>query len=654
MWLGASRDVEIIMCGISGKLHFNRNHPIDPALIARMNGTLIHRGPDAEGVWTHGPIGLSQRRLAIVDLSPTGQQPMSNEDGTVWITYNGEIYNHPELRPELERRSHRYRGSSDTETILHLYEEYGCACVEHLRGMFALALWDERNQCLLLARDRFGKKPLLYAETEDGLVFASELKALLQDEGVSRDLDETALHHYLSFGFIPAPQTAFRQIRKLPPAHTLFWQAGKLTIDRYWSLPFTPKLQLSEDEAAEQTLTLLREAVRIRLMSDVPLGAFLSGGIDSSAVVALMAEMMSEPVKTFSIGFDDESFDETPFARQVAQTFATDHHEFRVNPDAVGVLPELVWGYGEPFADSSALPSYYVAKMTRQHVTVALNGDGGDELFAGYERYVAEDLSGRYGALPGWLRNGLLTPLAQALPEPAGRKNLVRRVKNFVLAQNAPPERRYLRWLTLIDNATKQQLYTPAFAERMAAVDSLARLQLPSNGAAAPAGLDRLLQTDMAAYLPDDLLVKVDITTMLHSLEGRSPFLDHHLAEFAARLPVHYKLRGRTGKYILRRALSSVLPSNILNRDKRGFAVPIDRWFRQELRTVIYQVLLDPRTLARGFFRPEAVQAMLDEHASGRVNHRYRLWTLLMLELWFRTYIDRAHNQLTGPAEGIL
>ena len=439
MWLGASRDVEIIMCGISGKLHFNRNHPIDPALIARMNGTLIHRGPDAEGVWTHGPIGLSQRRLAIVDLSPTGQQPMSNEDGTVWITYNGEIYNHPELRPELERRSHRYRGSSDTETILHLYEEYGCACVEHLRGMFALALWDERNQCLLLARDRFGKKPLLYAETEDGLVFASELKALLQDEGVSRDLDETALHHYLSFGFIPAPQTAFRQIRKLPPAHTLFWQAGKLTIDRYWSLPFTPKLQLSEDEAAEQTLTLLREAVRIRLMSDVPLGAFLSGGIDSSAVVALMAEMMSEPVKTFSIGFDDESFDETPFARQVAQTFATDHHEFRVNPDAVGVLPELVWGYGEPFADSSALPSYYVAKMTRQHVTVALNGDGGDELFAGYERYVAEDLSGRYGALPGWLRNGLLTPLAQALPEPAGRKNLVRRVKNFVLAQNAPP-----------------------------------------------------------------------------------------------------------------------------------------------------------------------------------------------------------------------
>ena len=642
------------MCGISGKLHFNLDRPIDPALIARMNGTLTHRGPDAEGIWTHGPIGLSQRRLAIVDLSPTGHQPMSNEDGTVWLTYNGEIYNHPELRPELERRGHRYRGSSDTETILHLYEEYGRDCVKHLRGMFALALWDERQQSLLLARDRFGKKPLVYAETADGLVFASELKALLQDESVSRELDETALHHYLSFGFIPSPQTAFRQIRKLPPAHTLCWQDGKITIERYWSLPFGPKLQLSEEEAAEQTLALLREAVRVRLMSDVPLGAFLSGGIDSSAVVALMAEAMSEPVKTFSIGFDDESFDETPFARQVAQAFGTDHHEFRVAPDAVGVLPELVWGYGEPFADSSALPSYYVAKMTRQHVTVALNGDGGDELFAGYERYVAESLSSRYEALPGWLRTGVLTPIAQALPEPAGRKNPVRRLKNFVLAQNAPPERRYLRWLTLMDNATKQQLYTPAFAERMATIDSLARLQLPANGAAAPDGLDRLLQTDIATYLPDDLLVKVDITTMLHSLEGRSPFLDHHLAEFAARLPVHYKLRGRTGKYILRRALAPILPSNILNRDKRGFAVPIDRWFRQELRTAIYGVLLDPRTLARGLFRPEAIKTMLDEHASGRVNHRYRLWTLLMLELWFRTYVDRPHTELTGPAEGIL
>lgn len=642
------------MCGITGKLHFDLARPIDPALIKRMNDTLIHRGPDAEGIWTNGPIGLSQRRLAIVDLSPTGEQPMCNEDGTVWITYNGEIYNHPQLRPELEARGHHYRGTSDTETILHLYEEYGRDCVKHLRGMFALALWDARTQTLLLARDRFGKKPLLYAETADGLVFASELKALLQDETVSRDLDETALHHYLSFGFIPAPQSAFRQIRKLPPAHTLTWQAGNVTIERYWSLPFGPKQQISEAEAAEQTLALLRDAVRVRLMSDVPLGAFLSGGIDSSAVVALMAEAMSEPVKTFSIGFDDQSFDETPFARQVAQTFATDHHEFRVNPDAVGVLPELVWGYGEPFADSSALPSYYVAKMTRQHVTVALNGDGGDELFAGYERYVAEGLSSRYGALPGWLRRGVLTPLAQALPEPAGRKNPVRRVKNFVLAQNAPPEQRYLRWLTLIDNGTKQRLYTPAFAERMATVNSLTRLQLPPDGAVAAAGLDRLLQTDMAAYLPDDLLVKVDITTMLHSLEGRSPFLDHHLAEFAARLPVEFKLRGRTGKYILRRALASILPSAILHRDKRGFAVPIDRWFRQELRTVIYDVLLDPRTLARGLFRPEALQTMLEEHTSGRVNHRYRLWTLLMLELWFRTYVDRVRGSLTGPAEGIL
>ena len=642
------------MCGITGKLHFDPNQPVDPAFIQRMNRVITHRGPDDEGVWTAGPVGLGQRRLAIIDLSPTGHQPMNNEDGTVWITFNGEIYNHPQLRPELERRGHTYRGGSDTETILHLYEEYGRDCVKHLRGMFAFALWDQKRHCLLLARDRFGKKPLVYAETQTGLLFASELKALLQDETVSTTVNERALHTYLTYGFVPAPATAFTQIHKLPPAHTLLWENGRCSLERYWTLPYAPKLAISETEAAEQTLALLREATRIRLMSDVPLGAFLSGGIDSSAVVALMAEAMSEPVKTFSIGFEDESFDETPFARQVAQQYGTEHHEFIVKPDALAVLPDLVWAYGEPFADSSALPTYYVAKMTRQHVTVALNGDGGDEAFAGYERYLAEQLGSRYTQLPAWLRTGIIAPLTRRLPEPGGRKNPVRRFKNFILAQESPADRRYVRWLMLMDNATKQRLYTPDFAQRMAGIDAVQWMVDAQQACDSTDPLDRLLFADNTTYLPDDLLVKVDIAAMQHSLEPRSPFLDHELAEFAARLPAHYKLRGRTNKYILKKALEKHLPANILYRDKRGFAVPIDRWFRAEMRQVAYAVLLDQRTLNRGLFDGQAVRTLLDEHSSGRMNHRHRIWELLMLELWYRSYVDRPRSTLTGPAEGIL
>lgn len=644
------------MCGITGKLHFNPSHAVDGPLIHRMNTLLTHRGPDSDGVWTDGAIGLGQRRLAIVDLSPTGYQPMCNEDGTIWITFNGEIYNHPEWMPKLEARGHRYRGRSDTETILHLYEEYGRDCVKHLRGMFAFALWDSKRRCLLLARDRFGQKPLLYAKTSEGsgLTFASELKAILQDATISDEIDYTALHHYLTYGYVPTPQTIFRHIRKLPPASTLLWQDGQLSIERYWTLSYAPKLNISEEEAAEEVEAKLREATRIRLMSDVPLGAFLSGGVDSSAIVALMAEAMSEPVKTFTIGFDDQSFNETPFARQVAEQYSTDHHEFTVTPDVFAVLPELVWAYGEPFADPSALPTYYVAKITRQHVTVALNGDGGDEAFAGYERYVANELSGHYQRLPSFLREGIIAPIARMLPEPTERKSLVRRLKNFILAQSASPERRYARWLTLMDNQIKQKLYTKEFSARMAEIDSLTLLEQAHAAANSAKLLDRGLFSDIHTYLPDDLLVKVDIATMIHSLEGRSPFLDHHLAEFAARLPVSYKLRGRNGKYILKKAMAKHLPQSILGRDKRGFAVPIGRWFRKELRQMAIDVLLDSRALKRSVFDGEAVRTLLDEHVSGRMNHSRRIWQLLMLELWFRTYVDRPRSALTGPTEGIL
>ncbi|MBN1993494.1 MAG: asparagine synthase (glutamine-hydrolyzing) [Anaerolineae bacterium] len=642
------------MCGITGKLHFDPHQSVDENLIHRMNTLLIHRGPDDDGVWSNGPIGLGQRRLAIIDLSPTGRQPMRNEDGAIWLTFNGEIYNHLELRANLEKRGHHYRGVADTETILHLYEEYGRDCVRHLRGMFAFALWDERRHSLLLARDRFGQKPLLYAQTADGLTFASEIKALLQDPAVSRNVDETALHHYLTYGYIPTPLTAFSQIRKLPPASTLFWENGHISIERYWRLRYTPKLKLTEAEAAERLLELLRQATRLRLMSDVPLGAFLSGGIDSGAVVALMAQATPEPVKTFSIGFAEQSFDELPYARQVAEWYATDHHEFIVRPDALAVLPELVWAYGEPYADSSALPTYYVARETRRHVIVALNGDGGDEAFAGYDRYLALRLAGRYERAPRWLRRGVINPLAQRLPETTGRKDFWRRLKRFVLAADAAPSQRYARWTVLLSNPDKARLYTPDFQARLAAVDSLDLIEQLYAAADTNDAVEQAQFVDAHLYLPDDLLVKVDIATMVHSLEARSPFLDHQLAEFAAQLPVDYKLRGRVSKYILKHALRRHLPEAVLRRDKQGFALPLGRWFRHQLRPVAETVLLDPATLHRGLFARAGVTTMLNEHVSGRANHWQRIWQLLMLELWFRTYVDRPRSALFGSAEGIL
>lgn len=642
------------MCGICGRLNLHSNHPVGRAELQRMCDVLTHRGPDDWGMFLRGPVGLAMRRLAIIDLSPTGHQPMSNKDGTIWIAYNGEIYNHLELRADLERQGHRYRGTSDTETILHLYEERGPDCVKYLRGMFAFALWDGRRRRLLLARDRFGQKPLLYAETAGGLTFASEIKAILQDPAVSRDVDQVALHHYLTYGYVPAPKTAFRQIRKLCPGSILLWKDGHASVERYWTLRYTPKLEIGEDEAAEQLLTLLRQATRMRLMSEVPLGAFLSGGIDSSAVVALMAEAMGEPVKTFSIGFDDQSFNELHYARQIAKRYATDHYEFTVTPNALVVLPELVWAYGEPYADSSALPTYYVARETRRYVTVALNGDGGDEAFAGYERYLANRLVAYYEYLPAWLREGLIAPLARRLPESTRRRAFWRRFKHFVLAMGATPERRYARWITLIDNEAKNGLYTLDFCAQMANIDSLTWLEQAYAAADSPDFLDRTLFADVITYLPDDLLVKVDIATMIHSLEGRSPFLDHHVAQFAARLPSGYKLRGLTSKYILKKALRDHLPKSILHRGKQGFALPIGRWFRHELRQVAYDVLLDPRTLARGIFDSRAVRTMLDEHVSGRINHRHRIWMLLVLELWFRTYIDRPRTALVSPIEGVL
>ena len=626
------------MCGIAGIVRSDGAR-VDRELLERMNGAIRHRGPDDDGYYFSDGVGLAMRRLSIIDLAH-GKQPIHNHDRTAWIVFNGEIYNYRELRAQLEELGHRFYTDSDTEAIVHAYDQYGTDCPKYLRGMFAFAIWDERAKSLFLARDRVGKKPLLYAELNGELVFGSEFTALLQHPGISRDVDFEAIHYYLSFICVPAPLTAYRAIRKLEPGHWLKWRNGEIKIERYWQLDFSKKLNIGEEEAGERVVELLREAVRVRLMSEVPLGAFLSGGIDSSAVVALMAQESSEQVKTFSIGFDEQDFSELHHARRVAEHVGADHHEFIVRPDAMEILPALVEHYGEPFADSSAIPSYYVSKETRAYVTVALNGDGGDECFAGYQRYAAMNLAQKYGALPGALRNGMIANVVKALPGLDARSNLLRKARRFVAAASLPTVERYLRWVSAFDEAAKQNLYSESFRHETANFRTASILE-PWFARANGAGIvDASLLTDTMTYLPNDLLVKMDIASMTVSLEARSPFLDHHLMEFAASLPENLKLRRLTTKYLLKRVLRKLVPAENLNRSKMGFGVPIGHWFRGAMQPFLRETLLSEKALARGLFKPEIVQQIIDQHVEGRIDHSHRLWSLLMLELWFQRFID--------------
>ena len=618
------------MCGIVGVVR-RSERGVDSGLLARMCEAIRHRGPDEEGCYVNGSVGLAMRRLAIIDLKG-GQQPIHNEDRTAWIVFNGEIYNYLELRDRLEKLGHSFYTDSDTEAIIHAYEQYGADCPKYLRGMFAFAIWDEKKRQLFLARDRVGKKPLLYATANGDLIFASEFSALLLHPEISRQIAPEAIHHYLSFMCVPAPLTAYRAIRKLEPGHTLRWQDGKIRIERYWQPDFSKKIRLSEEEAGERAIELLRDAVRVRLMSEVPLGAFLSGGIDSSAVVALMSEQSDRPVKTFSIGFEEQDYSELHHARRVAAYVGADHHEFIVRPNALEVLPVLVEHYGEPYADSSAIPTYYVAKQTRQHVTVALNGDGGDECFAGYERYAAMRLAEKYRKVPEIMRQALIEQAINRLPSSELRRSRVRDVKRFLSAAGLPTVERYLRWVSVFDAGAKAELYTVEFQRAVA----------PWFAEADGTGVvDAALLTDTMTYLPNDLLVKVDIASMAVSLEARSPFLDHHVIEFAASLPENLKLRGLTTKYILKRVLNKLLPAENLKRPKMGFGVPIGHWFRGEMQSFLRERLLAEKALNRGFFKPATVARMVEEHTGGERDWAPQLWTLLMLELWFERFIDR-------------
>jgi asparagine synthase (glutamine-hydrolysing) len=627
------------VCGIAGRVNFASGAPVAEDAVRRMCALIGHRGPDGEGVMVNGAVGLGHRRLAIIDLSPGGHQPMSAGGGQVWITFNGEIYNYQDLRTTLEARGHRFRSQSDTEVLLAAYLEYGVSCVDRLRGMFAFAIWDGRTRSLFVARDRLGKKPLHYRLDQDGIAFASEPKAFLADPGFVAEPDAEAISHYLTYQYVPSPYSAFRGVRKLPPAHYLLVRDGRVRVERYWSLRYEPKRRISEEEACQELVSRLTESVRLRLISDVPLGAFLSGGVDSSIIVALMAQLSRAPVKTFSIGFDEKDYDELPYARMVARRYETDHHEFIVRPDATEIFDRLVWHYNEPYADESAIPTYYLSRLTRDHVTVALNGDAGDENFAGYHRYVSEMTTELYGRLPRALRRFAAT-MASTLPEVGGPRGLVARGRRWFDRGADTRAGRYARRATYFDPRLKATVCTPEFERASGASRSDGLLLDALSDSRSGSFLDAMMRADVGLYLPDCLLVKVDIASMAHGLEARSPFLDHTFMEFVATLPADFKLRNGVKKYILKKAAAHLVPPEILARRKMGFGVPLEHWFRGALRELTRDVLLGS-SAARGYFRRDVVLRWIDEHERGIRNWHDQLWTLLMLELWHRTYIDQ-------------
>ncbi len=623
------------MCGIAG-IFRQDGRPVDECLLRRMTDVLAHRGPDGEGFYIDGPLGLGHRRLAIIDLS-TGAQPMGSEDGATWITYNGEIYNYRELKRELIDRGMSFRTTSDTEVLLRAYEVWGVDCLPRLRGMFAFAIWDKRRRRLILARDRVGIKPLVYAWDGTCLRFASEIKAILQDPEVPRDLDWEAVRDYFTHLYVPDPRTILGGIRKLPPACYLLCSLGdgEPEIHRYWNLRMVPDERVKETEWVHRLGQVLAETVKLHMVSDVPVGAFLSGGIDSSTVVACMARAGASRVKTFSIGFDEADFDELAYARLVARRYGTDHFEMIVKPDVMNILPRLAWQFDEPFADASAVPTYCVSKITRDQVTVALSGDGGDENFAGYRLYAkALRLQRQADTPPISFIKPLLRLAAACLPDGV-------RGRGFLELLGMPPVHRYFRMMTFQQKETLADLLTPEVCGRVIPHTDLQLYQHLAAAAGTSNYISTLQYVDIHHYLPGDILTKVDRTSMLTSLETRVPLLDHVLIEFAATIPARFKLRGGIGKTILKRAMEAHLPREILTRRKMGFGVPLGAWFRGVLKDFATEVLSDPRTLQRGIIRRQAVDALLEAHARARRDWSSQIWSLICFELWCRTWLDR-------------
>jgi asparagine synthase (glutamine-hydrolysing) len=632
------------MCGICGIAGLDERS-VSQEVLRSMANTIRHRGPDDEGITAMDGAAFGFRRLSIIDLAG-GHQPMSNENDDYWIVFNGEIYNFQQLRQELEAKGHhRFKTQCDTEVILHLYEDHGEDCLRYLRGMFAFAIWDKKRKRLFAARDRFGKKPFNYFISEQReFVFASELKALRQHPRCPREIDAQSIYLFLNLQYIPAPRTIYRNVFKLPAAHFLTWSREKgLTVQRYWDLSYEPKVALKYDEAKERLREMLSEAVKLRMIADVPLGAYLSGGIDSSIIVALMAQQSSRPIKTFSIGFEEAAYSEVAYARQVAERYKTDHHEFIVRPHLIDILPKLAWYYSEPFADSSALPSYYLAKETRQHVTVALTGDGGDEMFAGYLRYRAMWGMQFWNVLPQALRRGVYKA-ATKLPRSEAPVGLTWRMERLFMVGSLPQTSQYLRTMDFFHAEEQEQLWEETHLQsfRAAGVGGIQIFEDTLKRRRPEALIDRMLYLDLNHYLPDCLMVKTDVASMANSLEARSPFLDHVLAEEVAHWPVPWKYRPPNfSKRILKDTFANDLPPQIRTRGKQGFGVPIGQWFRGPLKDFLREAILSPRALQRGYFREEALQRFFDEHQSGRKDRSYGLWALLMLELWHREFVDK-------------
>ncbi len=605
-------------------------------MLDKMCKIITHRGPDEQGQTVQGRAALGMRRLSIIDLK-SGQQPIYSQDGSKFIVFNGEIYNYRELKAELESLGYKFKTNSDTETIVHAYDEFGVECLEKLRGMFAFAIWDSKDESLFIARDRVGKKPLFYSLTDNGeFVFGSELKSLITHGGIAKEIDFAALDAYLTFSYVPEEFCIFKNVKKLAPGSYLIFKNGTIKTEQYWNFEYEEITEIrSEAEYVNELRELIKEAVKIRMISEVPLGAFLSGGVDSSAIVGMMSEFSENPVKTFSIGFNEDSFDELKYARIAAKHFRTEHHEFVVTSDLIDVVDDLVWHFDEPFADNSALPTFMVSKMAREFVTVVLSGDGGDELFAGYTRYVVDQKRSGTGNLPEFVRKGIIQPFSKALPHGAVGKNYLYNISLDSID-------RYINYVSYFGTLAKGYLYSNEFLNNLGFNFGRVEKDFKQIAKSVSTGnpVDNLLYLDSKTNLPSDILVKVDRMSMAASLEARVPLLDHKLIEFVEKIPTTLKLKGLETKYIFKKALEGIVPNEILYREKQGFGVPIGEWINTKLRDRIHGELLESKTLDRGYFNKSYIKTLLDEHSNNRRDHSDLLWILWMLELWHRKFID--------------
>lgn len=632
------------MCGICGVYNYLSKAPVEQSVLKRMNEALYARGPDDEGYFVEGYIGLANKRLSIIDVEG-GRQPIFNEDGKICIVYNGEVYNYLELRKELEEEGHMFKTKTDTEVIVHLYEEYGEDCVKFLQGMFAFAIWDSKEDKLLLARDRFGIKPLAYSDVAGRLIFASETKAIVQDDSIKKDIDFEAVHYYLTYLSVPSPLTIYKGIKKLPPASILICQNGKIIEKRYWSIePKRLKFNTFE-EYGDMFYKLLKDSVKMQLMSDVPLGAFLSGGVDSSSVVGLMSQLSSQPVKTFSMGFEEKEYDELKYARFIAKRFNTEHYELVMTPKDIGRMENLIWNLDEPHGDSSALASYLVSKLAAPHVKVVLTGVGGDELFAGYHAYVADKLSIYHSILPKMLTQKAIPNLISHIKLDTQKPSNMRRILRFLKFAHLSFGERHTKWMTLLgfDDDEKVELYSDFLRSRTEGLDSfVVTSEYFDRGEIL--GLDYLntaMFVDLNTYLNNDVLQQVDRMTMANSLEARVPFLDHKLVEFAFAIPSNLKLRGLTLKHFVRKSMKGLLTDEIVYREKHGFGVPIREWFKSDfIRQNTNEFLNDSSIKRRGFFKAEYVRRLINEHAHSEVDNSHKLWLIMILEIWCRRFLD--------------